>query len=144
MEMTLDQAITEAIALKQKVEREGINAGFSALDSAVKAFENEGIPIDVLIPQGQETSLAFSFKSEAFWPTYRDLLRNRLCDEEGELYKLVSSGISTSVGAVLTAIVTALGIPRIALGVMIPIAVIIVNTGVDAFCAITEDDDAQA
>ncbi|MBN1618339.1 hypothetical protein JW887_03285 [Candidatus Dojkabacteria bacterium] len=138
-ELTLDQAIKEAIELNERVEQNGLDTGFTALNDAIKAFEDEGYPVDVLIPQGQEVGLGFSFQSKDFWPIYSDLLRHKLCDPEGELNKLVKSGISTSVGAVLTAIVSALGIAGIALGVMIPIAVIVVNTGIDAFCAATEE-----
>jgi hypothetical protein len=49
--------------------------------------------------------------------------------------------MDSSVGAILTALVTSLGIPVIALGVMIPVAVIIANTGLETFCELTKDGD---
>ena len=66
------------------------------------------------------------------------MIRKNLCAPGGEFNKLIKSGLNTSVGAVLTAIVTSLGIPFVALGVIIPIAVIIANTGLDAFCEINK------
>jgi len=140
-ELTLDEAIQAAIELNHDMDREGPAPGFVQLETAVQEFKDEGYPIESIIPQGTDSKLGFSLKSadaRDFWGIYAALIRKRLCDSEGELGKLIESGISTSVGAVLTAIVTALGIPAVALGIMIPIAAIIVNTGVDAFCAMSE------
>jgi len=140
-ELTLDQAIQAAIELNKNVSEKGLAVGFSELEKAVQDFESEGYPIQTIIPQGEDASLGFSLKradGKKFWEIYSDLIRKSLCNSGGELHKLIGSGISTSVGAVLTAIVSGLGIPVVALGVMIPIAVIIINTGLDAFCAMAD------
>jgi hypothetical protein len=53
---------------------------------------------------------------------------------------LIKSGLNTSVGAILTTIITALGIPIVALGILVPIAVIIADTGLEAFCEFTSEE----
>ena len=55
--MTLDQAITAAIELNKKVEEPDIKTGFEALDDAMITLENEGVPVSILVPRGQESSL---------------------------------------------------------------------------------------
>ena len=141
-ELTLDDAIIEAIALDRKVKKTDLGYGFKELDKAIKEFESKGYPIESILPSG-ETSLGFSLfeiNGEAFWKSYSKLLRKSLCEDNGELNKLINSGINSSVGAVLTAIVTAIGLPAIALTIAIPIAVIIVNTGLKAFCEASEEN----
>ncbi len=141
-ELTLDQAILKAIELNDSIQKNNLELGYEKLSEAINDFENLGYPIESIIPEG-ESELGFSLSeinSKDFFKAYSKLIRNNLCKEDGELSKLVSSGIASSTGAVLTAIVTTLGIPAVALSVMIPIAVIIVNTGVEAFCEITSDE----
>jgi hypothetical protein len=103
----------------------------------------EGYPLESVIPQGEEAGLGFSLQSadgRTFFQIYSKLIRKSLCAPDGEFNKLIKSGLNTSVGAVLTAIVTSLGIPIVALGIMVPIAAVIANTGVDAFCTLTEEE----
>jgi hypothetical protein len=143
-ELTLDQAIQSAIELNEEVDKKGLDIAFPELQKAMHEFEDDGYPIESIIPQGQETGLGFSSKSvdvEKFWEIYSDLIRKSLCGSDGDLHKLVQSGVSTSVGAVLATLVAGLGIPAVALGIMVPIAVIIVNIGVDAFCIMTEQEN---
>jgi hypothetical protein len=139
--MEMDQAIREAIALNETVSRTGLDAAYSGLENAMRSFEKDGYPIEAIIPGKQAAALGFSLKGlsgNAFFEAYARLIRKSLCTPEGEFNKLIRSGLSSSVGAVLTVTVTALGIPMVALGVMIPVAVIIANTGLEAFCAVTE------
>ncbi|BAY08698.1 hypothetical protein [Calothrix sp. NIES-2098] len=143
-DLTLDQAIQSAIELNASVSKEGLKVAFPELRKAIEEFEDDGYPIETIIPQEEEVGLGFSLKStdvERFWEIYSDLIRKSLCGSNGDLHKLVQSGISTSVGAVLATLVTGLGIPAAALGIMVPIAVIIVNIGVDAFCIMTEQEN---
>ena len=142
-EMTMDEAIEAAIKLKQDLGDAGLAAAYPALEKAVRAFEEEGYPLDAIVPQGADAKLGFSLKTadgRTFFQVYSTLIRKSLCAPGGEFNKLIKSGINSSVGAVLTAIVTSLGIPLLALGVVIPIAVIIANTGLDAFCEINKED----
>ena len=141
-DMTLDEAIAAALKLNQQVEKQGTNAVFDNLEKAVVEFHNEGYPLESIMPQGSAAALGFSLRAvdgKSFFDVYAGLVREKLCATDGEFNKLIKSGIHSSVGAVLTAIVTALGIPGIALGIMIPMAVLIANTGLDAFCEVTKD-----
>ena len=145
-ELDITSAQEAAAALDRKVKSLGIEVGFAELESAISALEKEGFPPEALMPQTAEMPLGFSFSPQKFWPAYKKILREKLCSEEGELGKLIKSGGSASVGAILTSIVTSLAIPPAALGLMVPIAVIIVNTGIDAFCSCsdeTEDPSAK-
>ena len=144
-EMTLDEAIEAAIRLKQDLGDADPAAAYPELEKAVHAFEEEGYPIDAIIPQGADSTLGFSLRSadgRTFFDIYSKLIRKSLCAPGGEFNKLIKTGLHSSVGAVLTVIVTTLGIPLVALGVVIPIAVIIASTGVEAFCEMTEQKDA--
>lgn len=142
--VTLDQAIQSAITLNENVSKNGVSSAYSELEKAVQAFENEGYPIESIIPRGGDASLGFSLKSangRTFFEIYSGLIRKSLCTPDGEFNKLIKSGLNSSIGAVLTTIVASLGIPLAALGIMIPIAVIITNTGLDAFCELTEEKE---
>lgn len=144
-EMTLDEAIEAAIKLKASLADLDAAAAYPELEKAVRAFEAEGYPLGAIIPQGADNSLGFSLRAadgRTFFQVYSSLIRKSLCTPGGEFNKLIRSGFNSSVGAILTAIVTSLGIPLVALGVVIPVAVIIANTGVDAFCEMTEHKDA--
>lgn len=140
--MTMDEAIESAIELKEVVAKDGVASAHSELEKAIRAFETEGYPLESIIPQGEDAHLGFSLRSadgRSFFEIYSALIRNRLCTAHGEFSKLIRAGLNQSVGAVLTAIVTSLGIPAVALGIMIPIAVMIANTGLDAFCETTKE-----
>lgn len=139
----MDQAIRQALELNEVVARDGTGAAYLGLEQAMKVFQQQGYPLESIVPGGGGAALGFSIKGlsgQAFFDTYAKLLRKNLCAPNGEFNKLIRSGLSSSVGAVLTAIVTALGVPLVALGVMIPIAVILAHTGLDAFCAVTDED----
>lgn len=139
--MDMDQAIQKAISLNQTVSEAGLTTAYSGLENAMKSFEQEGYPIDAIVPGQQGATLGFSLKTmsgKAFFDAYARLIRKSLCAKDGEFNRLIRSGISSSVGAILTAIVTTLGIPLLALGLMVPIAVILANTGLEAFCAVTD------
>lgn len=140
-ERTIDEAIQLATKLNEDINRKGVASAYSELERAIRAFENEGYPLDCIIPTGEDSRLGFSLRSadgRTFFQIYSNLIRKRLCTPNGEFNKLIKGGVNSSVGAVLTAIVSSLGIPAVALGIMIPVAVIIANTGIDAFCALTE------
>jgi hypothetical protein len=141
-EMSMDEAIQAAIKLKDEISQTDASAAYPELEKAIRTLESDGYPIESIIPQGADAQLGFMLRSadgKTFFQVYSTLIRKNLCAPNGEFNKLMKSGINSSVGAVLTAIVTALGIPLIALGVVIPIAVLIANTGLDAFCEINKE-----
>lgn len=139
-EMTVDQALKAAEHLNGAIGKHGVTSAYAELEKAVHAFQEGGYPLDSIIPQGQDARLGFSLKNadgKSFFEIYSSLLRKSLCGPGGEFNKLIKSGLNSSVGAVLMTIVSSLGIPAVALGIMIPIAVIIANTGLEAFCEVT-------
>jgi len=139
--MTMDQAIQSAIALNENIGKDGVTSAYSELEKALRAFKTEEGPLESIIPKGEDASLGFSIRSadaRKFFEIYSSLIRKSLCPPDGEFNKLIKSGLDSSVGVVLTQIVTSLGIPMAALGIMVPVAVIIANTGLDAFCRLTE------
>jgi hypothetical protein len=140
-EPAMDQAIKDALRLHQTVGQTSLDTAYTELQQAIRAFEQEGYPLESIIP-GQADGQGFALAradGRSFFDIYARLIRNNLCGNDGQFNKLVKSGVNTSVGAILTAIVTTLGIPTVAFGIMIPIAVIIANTGIDAFCEWTAD-----
>lgn len=142
-EMSMDEAIQTAIRLKDEVGPSNLDAAYPELEKAIRDLQHEGYPIEAIIPSDADARLGFSLKTadgKTFFDVYSKLIRKSLCAPGGEFNKLIKSGINTSVGAVLTALVTALGIPLVALGVMIPVAVLIANTGLDTFCEINKED----
>jgi len=141
-DLNLDEAVAAAIELR-KFSSSSFEPVYSALEKAVHDFERKGFPLESIIPQGQEARLGFSLKradGRTFSQIYLSMIRDRLCSDGGEFQKLIKSGLSSSVSAILTVIVSSLGIPFAALGIMIPIAVIISNTGLDAFCELTKKE----
>jgi hypothetical protein len=138
-EMSMDEAIQAAIRLKESTA----DAAYPELEKAIRDLQDEGYPIEAIVPSDADARLGFSLKTadgKTFFDVYSKLIRKSLCAPGGEFNKLIKSGINSSVGAVLTALVTALGIPLLALGVMIPVAVLIANTGLDAFCEINKEE----
>jgi len=138
-ELTMEQAIEAATQLMARIGGQTGDA-YQQLETALQVFKDDGYPLESIIPQGEDAKLGFSLKSadaRTFFEIYGKLIRKSLCTPHGEFSKLIKKGLDTSVGAVLTAIVTTLGIPLAALGVIIPVAVIITNTGLQAFCEFT-------
>ena len=140
-DMTMDEAIQAATQLDASLDEPGL---YPELEKAIRAFEADGYPIESIIPR-EDTRLGFALKSadgRTFFQIYAKLIRKSLCSPEGEFNKLIQSGLSKAgAGAVLTAIVTALGIPTVALAVIVPVAVIIARTGLDAFCEINSETE---
>jgi hypothetical protein len=140
--LNLDEAVAVAIELK-KSSGNSVDPVYLTLEKAIHDFESDGFPLESIIPQGEDARLGFSLKradGKSFSQIYLGMIRDRLCSDGGEFQKLIKSGLSSSVSAILTVIVSSLGIPLAALGIMIPIAVIISNTGLDAFCEFTKQE----
>src|SRR5690242_18537257 len=134
-EVELDQAIANAEKLLADIKTHGEARGLAELDKAVADFRHAGYPVEAIIPEDQAAGLG-SLKTiggREIWDAYKRKLRQSLCVEGGEFQKLVSSGVHASVGSILTTIVTVLGLPMSALAIAVPVAALIVNTGVAAF-----------
>jgi len=62
-------------------------------------------------------------------------VRANLCASDGEFAKMMAAGLQGSVGAIVASLATALALPVAALGLLVPMAVLIVHSGLEAFCA---------
>jgi hypothetical protein len=63
-----------------------------------------------------------------------------MCGRDGQFSKLIQSGLQGSVGAVVAALAAALSLPAAALALLVPIAVIISHSGLEAFCEAGGDE----
>ena len=138
-----EEAEREANKLKEQVRHRGLDPAFDSLDKALSEFRDAGYPIDALVPADAEPRLGFSLTrasdGKSFWQVYKEVVREELCKEDGELQRLVKAGLAGSTGALITAIMTGLALPGAAFGIAVPIAGILAAKGVDAFCQFTEE-----
>ncbi len=137
----LQAAIEAAEKLAEESTTGGLQVAFDALEREVVAFEANGYPLESIVPTGSDQGLGFALRGKdgaGFFAVYSRLLKDKLCAEGGEFNTLIKNGIQASVGSILTLIVAATGVPAIALGVLVPIAVVIAHTGLEAFCAMQE------
>jgi hypothetical protein len=141
--MTIQQAQQSAELIQKQIENNGIELGYEELQKAIKKFEDEGYPLESIIPESADSGLGFSLKradGKTFWEIYSKAIRKSLCDEKGEFNKLFKNNITASVTAIVAALVSGLGLPLFALGIVAPIAAIIATTGVDAFCEFNKEE----
>ena len=140
--LSTKQAKENAEKLLNEIRTLGKAHGLGELDKAVTEFKQAGYPIEAIIPEDQAAGLGNlrTISGREIWEVYKRKLRQGVCAEGGEFHKAIKSGVPVAVGSVLTTIVTALGLPMFALAIAVPIAALIVNTGLDAFCELTEED----
>lgn len=136
------QAKVNAEKLLDDIRTLGEAHGLGELDKAVTEFKQAGYPIEAIIPEDQAAGLGNlrTIGGREIWEAYKRKLRQGLCAEGGEFQKAIKSGVHVTVGSVLATIVTALGLPMFALAIAVPVAALIVNTGLDVFCELTEED----
>lgn len=130
-----DEALKEAIALKSAVEATGIEVANTRLEAELIEISTQ-FDLNAFVP-GDDNTMGMAAKkgdAKAFVPLFKKRIRANLCDPNGEFTKLIQTGLHTSVGAVLTALVTALALPAAVLSLLIPIAVIVSYSGLEAFC----------
>ncbi len=131
----------QADDLARVIGRRGEQAALRELDRALAEYRETGFPLDAIVPAQAEQQVGFSLRrakdGKSFWSIYGRILRDELCKPGGDLHKLATAGIQTSAGAILGVLVSALGPPGAAIGVLVPIAALIASRGVDAFCEFT-------
>jgi hypothetical protein len=142
-QLTFAEAEHATAEISELIKRQGIEPALTELEKALKQFSDAGYPIDAIMPVDVEPSLSFSLTrasdGKSFWSVYAEVVREELCKEDGEMQKLVKAGLSGSTGAILTAVMTGLGLPGAALTIAVPIAAILAAKGVEAFCRFTEE-----
>lgn len=80
---------------------------------------------------------ARSGDGRSFLEAFKERIRANLCDPEGEFTKLIRTGLNTSVGATLTSLVAVLGLRAGAIPLLVPVAVLVSYSGLEAFCEVT-------
>jgi hypothetical protein len=120
------------------------------LSSAYRQFELEKeeiekyMPIEAIIPVSEGPSLGMALKTvqdgESFWSVYSQAIKKKLCHPDGKLQRLAKLGLSTSAGAIVTSIISTLALPPTALGIAVPIAAILVTTGLEAYCEWSQEE----
>jgi hypothetical protein len=141
--MTLDDVIVEAIALRQKTEGGDLTAAYAAMERDLAQLSRE-LDVTTLLPGGPDAALGMAAKeknAKRFYAVFKKRIRANLCDGDGEFAKLIRAGVQGSVGAIVTALAAALSLPAAALTILVPLAVIISHSGLEAFCEVTEEGD---
>lgn len=138
MATDIDSLIAEAITLKAQVDREGPSIAEARLTAALSDV-SENYDLNTLVPgDGNEMGMAAtSGDGRGFLEAFKARIRANLCDPKGEFTKLIRTGLHTSVGATLTSLVAVLGLPAGALPLLVPVAVLITFSGMEAFCEVS-------
>lgn len=147
------EAAAEADRLAIQVEAShGLQPIYDRLDSLIESVESEGQRAEDLLPMGVEPGLGFSLRQKrdgrTLWAAVAQAGRDRLCDPEGEVSKLLSgksghAGTAALIGSVLVA----LGLSAMALPIATAVVALILASGLKGFCEWTAspaDEPARA
>jgi hypothetical protein len=147
-QLTFEEAERAVADIAEHVKQKGLAPAFAEFEKALRHFSEAGYPIDAIVPTGAEPQLGFSLArardGKSFWNVYAQIVREDLCKTNGELRRLVDTGLSGSAGAILTAVMTGLGLPGAALAIAVPIAAILAASGVEAFCQFSSAGHSNA
>jgi hypothetical protein len=135
----LQLAVQEADKLAKEIEEAGgnISPAFSSLEKGIKEFEASGYPIEALLPGeagGPGIGAAELRSGKKFWEIFSKQARDKLCKEDGDLWKLVKSGASASPAAIIHAITTNYPEYLKALFIVAAIAAMIAKIGIEKWC----------
>jgi hypothetical protein len=135
----LQRAGTLAEALGKQVQenRGDLACVYVALEQAALEYQASGQDLESAVPGGGLAALGFRRgrpDGKSLWSAYADVLHDDLCKPKGTLHKQVKTGLATSGAAMVTLIMTTLGLPGAAAVIVAPIAGSILGMGVDAFC----------
>ncbi|MFN0192835.1 MAG: hypothetical protein ACKVP5_12820 [Aestuariivirga sp.] len=138
--MTLDDAIEQAIALNRQIKDGNIEPAYASMQAQLAAVSQE-LDISTLLPGGPSAELGMAAKkmdAPGFYAVFKSRIRANICAPSGEFGKLMQPGLHGSVGAIVTALAAALSLPAVALPLLVSIAVLISQSGIEAFCKTTE------
>jgi hypothetical protein len=147
-QLTFEEAEHAVGDIAEQIKQRGLAPAFAEFEKALQQFSEAGYPIDAIIPASAEPQLGFSLTrasdGKSFWDVYAEVVREELCKADGELQNMVKAGLSGSTGAILTTVMTGLGLPGAALAIAIPIAAILAAKGIDAFCRFTAEEEPKS
>jgi hypothetical protein len=119
-----------------------------SFEDALKALDNNNIAPDAFVPAtGGTERLAFARDAKghkALLDVYLDILRDKLCTKDSELQKMTQAGIHAVTASIVTLVITTLGLSVVAFPIAVPLAAILVTTGMEAFCKWSEPDAKPA
>lgn len=135
METPLDKLVRSALELDELVSVSGLEPAHAVLLEELDRVKGE-VDLDALLPDcGGALGMAANQRDPiSFERLFLAHIRKQLCSKNGEFHKLVLRGLDTSVSATLTAMVMQLSLPVAALPLLIPISVMICQSGLRAFC----------
>lgn len=149
--LELEKAGAEAERLAEEVNRAGsLTPAYESLDEAIAELTSAGYKPSDLLPADAEPGLGFSLNEKrdgkTLWQALATSGRASLCDPEGDLQKRLTGDGKTSTAALVTVIMTSLGLPGIAIAIAITMAGVILAIGLPAFCTWTgaEPDEPAA
>ncbi len=132
-----DDLLKSALALNDQIVDGNLEPARTKLASEIERLGQE-FDLDALLP-GEGGGLGMAAKrrdASTFYDLFIKRVRANLCAKNGEFTKLIRQGIQSSVGATLTALVLALQLPAAMLTLLVPMAVLICHSGLEAFCAL--------
>ncbi len=111
---------------------------FESLDAAISDLEANGDQPSDLLPVDAEPGIGFFLHQKrdgkTLWEAIAVAGRARICDPAGEVRKKLAQTGQASSGALVTAVMMALGLPVVAIPLAVAIASVILAIGVDGFC----------
>jgi hypothetical protein len=137
MTVQFDELLKSAFALDEKIIGGDLEPARAQLTSEINRL-NQEYDLDALLP-GEGSGLGMAAKRRdpsKFYDLFVERIRANMCAKDGEFTKLIHQGIQSSVGATLTALVLYLSLPAGLLTLLVPIAVLISHSGLEAFCAL--------
>ncbi|AYG57944.1 hypothetical protein QD460_06685 [Rhizobium jaguaris] len=132
-----DDLLKSALMLNDEIKDGNLEPARTQLASEIGRL-NQEFDLDALLPGGGgELGMAAKRRDVSkFYDLFIERVRANLCAKNGEFTKLIRQGIQSSVGATLTALVLALHLPGAVLTLLVPMAVLICHSGLEAFCAL--------
>lgn len=139
-QITLDDLIQKTVALEAAVERDGIDLAHQRLAETLAEISRDE---DIAAYFGDDGVIGMAAKGndpKGFFKAFRDRMRGRICDDDSPFRELVAMQTAASATAVLVLLQDQLGLPPGITPVLVPIAVMISQSGIDAFCDWTKPD----
>jgi hypothetical protein len=130
-------AVAEALGQQIQENHGDLACVYAALEKAALEYRASGQDLESAVPGAGSAALGFRRgrpDGKSLWSAYADVLHDDLCKPKGTLHKQVKGGLATSGAAMITLIMTTLGLSGAAAMIVAPIAGSILGMGVDAFC----------
>jgi hypothetical protein len=137
-EQGVAEAASEAERLAAAVEHRGsLEPVYERLDTAIAELTAAGYQPSDLLPVDAEPGIGFSLNEKrdgrTLWEAIAVAGRSSLCDRAGEVRRLMGvKGVSA--GSLVTAVMTSLGLPPMAIPIAVSIVAVLLAIGIQGFC----------